>query len=76
MAGCFGEFLKIRLHAQPVDGKANEALISYLADMLDVPKNAVNISHGHTSKRKTVEIRAGHLRVGMVRQILLASTAG
>jgi uncharacterized protein (TIGR00251 family) len=74
VAGCFGDLLKIRLHAPPVDGKANEALISYLADMLDVPKNAVTITHGHTGKRKIIEITTGHLTADMVRQRLLAST--
>lgn len=72
VARCFDGFLKIRLHAQPVDGKANEALIHYLADLLDVPKNAVSITHGHTAKRKTVEIMGSHLKVDLVRQTLSA----
>ena len=54
--GVLDSMLKIRLHAQPIEGKANEALVRYLADMLDVPKSAVSITHGHTSKRKIVEV--------------------
>ncbi|OGB20856.1 MAG: hypothetical protein A3I66_19855 [Burkholderiales bacterium RIFCSPLOWO2_02_FULL_57_36] len=73
VVGCYADLLKIRLHAQPIEGKANEALISYLADVLDVPKNAVNITRGHTTKRKIVEVRDSHLTVDMVRQVLLGS---
>jgi len=54
--GVLDGMLKIRLHAQPIEGKANEALIRYLADTLDLPKSAVSITHGHTSKRKIVEV--------------------
>jgi uncharacterized protein YggU (UPF0235/DUF167 family) len=54
--------------------KVNEALISYLADTLKASKNAVSITHGHTGKRKTIEIRTAHLTVDMVGQILLGST--
>ena len=75
VAGCIGDLLKIRLHAPPIDGKANEALISYLADILDVPKSTVTITHGHTGKRKIIEIRTRHLTVDMVRQKLLALAA-
>jgi uncharacterized protein (TIGR00251 family) len=59
VTGCVGDLLKIRLHAEPVDGKANNALISYLAGILDVPKSAIKLARGHTSKRKIVEIKAG-----------------
>lgn len=71
VAGCFADLLKIRLHAQPIEGKANDALISYLSDVLDVPKNAVSIARGHTAKRKIVEIKDDHLTVEVVVQKLL-----
>jgi hypothetical protein len=48
--------LKVSLTAPPVDGAANEALIALLAAALHVPKRAVTITHGHTSKLKTVRI--------------------
>lgn len=63
--------LKIKLHAPPVDGKANEALIRYLADRLDVPKSAVTITHGHTNKRKLIEVRGAHLTVDAAIGLLL-----
>lgn len=71
--GLQDDMLKIRLHAQPVDGKANEALIRYIADMLDVPKSAVQITHGHTNKRKIVEITATHLDAEAVRRLFLGA---
>ena len=48
--------LRIRLHAPPVDGAANEALVRFLADRLDVPRAAVRITAGTTSRTKTVEV--------------------
>lgn len=68
--GPHDDVLKIRLQAQPIEGKANEALIRYLADMLGVPKSAVEITHGLTSKRKVIEIRAVGLTVRQVTQAL------
>lgn len=65
--------LKIRLQAQPIEGKANEALMRYLADRLDVPKGTVAIAHGHTSKRKIVEITNPKLVVEDVKRILMPS---
>lgn len=72
-----GDALKIRLHAQPIEGKANEALIRFLADKLDVPKSAVTITHGHTSKLKTIKIAAVGLTADGVRAVLCPeSSAG
>ncbi|MFZ2872206.1 DUF167 domain-containing protein [Zavarzinia sp.] len=46
----------IRLNAPPVDGAANEALIRFIADALDVPKSAVSIRSGHSSRQKLLVI--------------------
>ena len=56
-AGLHGDALKIRLAAPPVDGKANEALIKFVADTLKLPKSAVNLKSGQTSRRKVLEIQ-------------------
>ena len=48
--------LRIRLHAPPVDGAANEALVRFLANRLDVARSAVRILAGATSRTKTVEV--------------------
>ena len=55
---CATAALKLKLAAQPVEGKANEALVKYLAKTLSVPRSAVTITHGQTSKRKLIEIAA------------------
>jgi len=46
---------KIRLAAPPVDGKANDALIRYVADLLDCAPSEISIIKGHTSKHKILE---------------------
>ena len=51
-----GGALKIRLHAPPVDGAANEALVAFLADRLAVPRRAIRIVTGATSRTKLVEV--------------------
>ncbi|HLG66197.1 MAG TPA: DUF167 domain-containing protein [Ktedonosporobacter sp.] len=48
--------IKARLKAPPVDGAANQALIELLAERLAVPRRAITIVRGTTSRQKTVEI--------------------
>ena len=50
--------MKIRLAAPPVDGKANAALINFVADRLGLAKSAVSLKSGQTSRRKVLEITA------------------
>jgi len=54
--GVHDDRLKIQLAAPPVDGKANDALMRFLADALDVPRARVEIVGGQASKRKTVRL--------------------
>jgi uncharacterized protein (TIGR00251 family) len=56
LAGRHGDALKVRLAAPPVDGAANDELIRFLAERLAVPRSAVTIAAGHTSRRKTVTV--------------------
>jgi len=56
VAGLHGDLLRIRLSAPPVDGAANEELIRFLADLLGVPRRAVEITAGHSGRQKTVLI--------------------
>jgi len=48
--------LVIRLNSAPEKGNANVELIEYLADELRVPRSAVMIARGKTSRRKTIRI--------------------
>lgn len=54
--GTHGEALKIRLAAPPVDGKANAALIAWLARTLAVPKACVELVSGLSARAKRVRI--------------------
>ena len=56
-AGLHGDALKIRLAAPPVDGKANEALIKFMAETLGLTKSAVSLKSGQTSRRKVLEVQ-------------------
>ena len=56
VAGLHGEALKIRLAAPPVDGKANEALIKFVAETLRLPKSAVSLKSGQSSRHKVLEL--------------------
>ncbi len=48
--------VKIRLTAAPVDGKANENLVEYLAKVLDISKSSIEIVAGMTGREKLVTI--------------------
>lgn len=50
------DFVKIKITAQPVENKANRALIEFLSKMLKVPKTKIEIIKGLTSKEKTISI--------------------
>ena len=52
IAGLHGESLKIRIAAPPVEGKANEALTAFVAKALHLPKRAVSIVKGESSREK------------------------
>jgi uncharacterized protein (TIGR00251 family) len=56
VAGLHGDALKIRLAAPPVDGKANAALIEFVADRMGVPGSSVRLVSGRTSRRKTLAL--------------------
>lgn len=54
--GMHGTRLKIRLSAPPVDGKANRALVDWVADWLGVARAGVSVVRGETSRQKTLRI--------------------
>ena len=56
VCGELGDALKIKLQAPPVEGKANKALIEFLSDRLDIPRNSISILSGDTGRNKRILI--------------------
>ena len=48
------EYTKIKITAQPIDGKANKALVEFLSKNFKIPKTSIKILKGETSKDKTI----------------------
>ena len=46
--------VKIKITAQPIDGKANKALIEFLSKEFKIPKTSIEILKGNSSKEKTI----------------------
>ena len=57
-AGTYGDHLKVRLIAPPVDGRANAALIAFLAEAFGVPKRQVTLLTGDTGRSKRLRVVA------------------
>lgn len=55
-AGEHGGRIKVRLAAPPVEGRANQALVEFLADYFEVPRRNVRITAGLKSRRKRVVV--------------------
>ncbi len=56
IVGWLGDALKIKVHAPPVEGRANDALCEFLADHLDLPRRAITVVRGDTSRQKVLRI--------------------
>jgi uncharacterized protein (TIGR00251 family) len=56
ITGVVGGALKLALTAPPVDGKANQAVIEFFADLFAIPQSSVTIASGETSRNKVVRI--------------------
>lgn len=57
ICGTLGNVLKVKLHAPPVQGRANEALRAFLAERIGVPKGRIVLAKGELSQNKRVLIR-------------------
>ena len=57
VAGLHGDALKIRLAAPPIEGRANEALLRFIADFFKVPLRNVELKQGEQSRHKRVEVK-------------------
>ncbi len=56
VVGWLGDALKVKVHAPPLEGRANEELCRFLADTLGLPRRAVTVLRGDTSRQKLVRI--------------------
>jgi len=56
IVGVQQDALRVRISAPPVEGKANKALIGFLAKELGVKKSQIEIVSGHTSRVKTIKV--------------------
>jgi len=54
--GVVGDALKLALTAPPVEGRANEACVKFLAEFLNVPRSSVTIAAGESSRQKLIRI--------------------
>lgn len=62
--------LKIRLKALPIEGRANDALVRFIADLLDLPKGRVSVTRGLSSRQKLLEVET-ELDVATAKSLLL-----
>jgi uncharacterized protein (TIGR00251 family) len=57
IVGLHGDALKIKLAAPPIDGRANDALLRFIADTFAVPLRCVELKQGEQSRHKVVVVR-------------------
>lgn len=66
LAGRHGDAIKVRVAAPASDGRANRALVSFLAEQFGVPRSHIVVEQGHGGRRKRVRvISATHLPPGL-----------
>lgn len=68
VVGWLGDALKVKVHAPPVEGRANEVLREFLAEHLGVPRRAITVLRGDTSRQKLIRIDG--LSLEQVKQIV------
>jgi uncharacterized protein (TIGR00251 family) len=56
VVGFYGDALKVKITAPPIEGKANQKLIGILAERLSIRRSNIEIIQGHTSRKKVVRI--------------------
>lgn len=56
LAGLVGDIYKIEVAAPPIEGRANEACVKFLADVLGIPKSAIRVASGTTGRVKLLDI--------------------
>lgn len=72
ITGEVGDALKLALTAPPVEGKANEACVRFLAEVLELPRASVTIAAGESSRQKLIRV-AGLSAVEVERRLRAAA---
>lgn len=63
--------VKVKITAQPIDGKANKCLVEYLSKLFRIPKSSILILKGETSKEKTILIKTvDDDKISMIKSVL------
>jgi uncharacterized protein (TIGR00251 family) len=73
-AGFHDGALRVRLQAQPIEGRANAALLQWLAQSLGLPKRGVTLVSGDTARRKRVHIDCPFVTVATWLRAQLSAT--
>ncbi len=71
VVGLHNDRLKLQLQAPPLENRANEALVAWLAGQLSLPRKQIEILTGHTSRQKRVSVRGATLE--QVQRLLTTS---
>jgi uncharacterized protein len=69
VTGVVGDALKLSLTAPPLEGRANQAVIDFFADLFQIPRASVTIASGTTSRNKIVRI-TGLSRVAVEQRLM------
>lgn len=69
VVGEYGEAIKLKIAARAVDGKANEALLEFVADQLNVSRRTLELVSGEKSRDKTIAVQG--MEIAAVRATLL-----
>ena len=70
--GTYGERLKIRIAAPPMDGRANEHLVRFLAGLFGVPRRRVRLLSGAGGRAKRIRIRQPRTLPAAIKHAALA----
>ncbi|HLY97588.1 MAG TPA: DUF167 domain-containing protein [Candidatus Angelobacter sp.] len=74
ITGTVGDAVKLALMAPPVEGKANQAVIEFFADLFQIPRSSVTIASGETSRNKVVRV-SGISRAAVEQRLNAALTS-
>ena len=69
--GKHADAIKIKVHARPIDGEANKALIDFLSQISSIPKSRISIQSGEKSRFKKISVECvSQNEVGIITSVL------